>query len=127
MKVPILGEISCGNPLTVMEQAESYMYELRDGLPQGDLFALIAKGESMTPTITDGSKVLVRVQNDVENGEIAAVLLNGDTEATLKRVKKQGEATMLVPDNTNYEIILVNEQNPARIIGKVVRAIKDFT
>lgn len=126
VKIPILGEIACGDPLIIEEQSSGYMWELKDGLPHGELFALKTKGDSMEPTIPDGVKVLVRHQEDVENGEIAAVLINDDTEATLKRVKKQGDLVMLVPDNPKHEIIIVNENNPARIIGKVVRAIRDF-
>ena len=76
--------------------------------------------------IPNGSKVLVRQQEDVENGEIAAVLINADTEATLKRVKKQGNTIILVPDNPLHNIIIVDESNPARIIGKAVRTIRDF-
>ena len=74
----------------------------------------------MSPLIQDGALALCRVQEDVENGEIAAVLVNGDTEATLKRVKKIGSEVLLQPENNDYEPIIVNKNNPARIIGKVV-------
>lgn len=126
VKIPIIGEIACGEPLMVQEQAVGYMWELSEGLPHGELFALVAKGDSMEPTIFNGAKVIVRHQEDVENGEIAAVLVNGDTEATLKRVKKQGNLIMLMPDNHKYDPIAVDENNPARIIGKVVRSVRDF-
>ncbi|KYG89981.1 hypothetical protein A0U40_09665 [[Bacillus] sp. KCTC 13219] len=126
VKIPILGAIACGDPIIAEENIEGYTYEFAEYLPHGELFALIAKGDSMEPTIMSGSKVLVRVQSDVENGELAAVLLNGDTEATLKRVKKQDGIILLMPDNTNYEPIIVNKNNPARIIGKIVRSIMDY-
>ena len=80
----------------------------------------------MEPTISDGSKILIREQADVENGEIAAVLVNGDTKATIKRVKKQGETICLLPDNPKHEMYIVNESNPARIIGKSVKVIRDL-
>ncbi|MEK4700404.1 XRE family transcriptional regulator [Solibacillus sp. FSL R7-0668] len=126
VQVPIIGKIACGDPITAVQNIEGYTYEFADFLPKGEIFALIAKGDSMEPTIANGSKVLVRAQSDVENGELAAVLVNGDEEATLKRVKKQGDTILLMPDNPAHEPIVVTESNPARIIGKIVRAIMDF-
>ncbi len=126
VKIPILGTIACGEPILVAENMEGYIYEIADGLPSGNLFTLIAKGDSMEPTIPNGSKVIVREQPVVENGEIAAVRVNGDTEATLKRIKKQGNIVMLMPDNPNHDPIIVTENNPATIIGKAVRVIRDL-
>lgn len=126
VKIPILGTIACGDAILAEENIEGYIYEISDGLPSGNLFTLIAKGDSMEPTIPNGSKVIVREQADVENGEIAAVRVNGDTEATLKRVKKQGDIVFLMPDNPSYEPIVITEDNPATIIGKAVRVIKDL-
>ncbi|GIN38493.1 LexA family protein [Heyndrickxia oleronia] len=126
VKVPILGTIACGEPILVAENFEGYRYESADTLPQGETYYLKAKGDSMEPTIPNGSSVLIRMQNDVENGEIAAILLNGDTEATLKRVKKQGDVVILMPDNPVYEPIIVSEKNPARIIGKAIRYTVDL-
>lgn len=65
--------------------------------------------------------MLIREQPTVEDGEIAAVLVNGDTEATLKRVKHQNGLVLLVPDNTQFTPYVVTEQNPARILGKALR------
>lgn len=126
VKIPILGTIACGEPILVAENMEGYIYEIADGLPSGNLFTLIAKGDSMEPTIPNRSKVIVREQADVENGEIAAVRVNGDTEATLKRVKKQNDIVFLMPDNPNYEPIIITKNNPATIIGKAVRVIRDL-
>lgn len=126
VKIPILGEIACGEPILAEQNVETYTYELSDYLPVGNIFALIAKGDSMEPTIPNGCKVLIREQQDVENGEIAAVLVNGDTEATLKRIRKQGEVVILSPDNPNHQPIIVTESHPARIIGKAIRVIRDL-
>lgn len=120
VKIPVLGKIACGDPILAEQNYEEYRTELADALPSGDLFFLKAKGDSMAPKITDGSLVLLRQQKDVENGEIAAVLLNGNEEATLKRVKKQGDVVMLVPDNNKHEIIIISKDNPAEIIGKAM-------
>lgn len=120
VRIPVLGPIACGDPILAKENVEEYRTELAEGLPSGDLFFLIAKGDSMSPTIPDGSFVMFREQHDVENGEIAAVLLNGNEEATLKRVKKQNDVIMLVPDNNAHEIIVISKDNPAQIIGKAM-------
>jgi len=120
VKIPILGTIACGEPILAQQNVEGYMYEFSELLPTGNIFALVAKGDSMEPTIPNGSKVLIREQSEVEYGEIAAVLVNGDTEATLKRVKKQGETILLMPDNPKHEPYIVDENNPAKIIGKAV-------
>lgn len=120
--IPIIGEIACGDPITAEENIEGYTEEtFEKPIPSGTLFALRCKGHSMEPTIHDGSLVTIREQPDVEDGEIAAVLVDGDTEATLKRVKRQGDLVMLMPDNKNYDPIILDEKNPGRIIGKAVR------
>ncbi|WP_413770080.1 S24 family peptidase, partial [Vibrio vulnificus] len=82
---------------------------------------LRAKGQSMEPTIKDGSLVLIRQQPDVEDGEIAAVLFTDDNEATLKRIKRAGPTVILMPDNREYEPIIASNSNPVRILGKAVR------
>lgn len=126
IKIPIVGTVACGDPIIAEQNIEGYTYELADNLPTGNIFALIAKGDSMEPTIQNGCKVFIREQPDCESGEIAAVLLNGDSEATLKRIRKQGETIILLPENPKYEPIIVDESNPARIIGKAIRVIKDL-
>lgn len=120
VRIPVLGPIACGDPILAEENVEEYRTELAEGLPSGNLFFLIAKGDSMSPTIPDGSLVMFREQHDVENGEIAAVMLNGNEEATLKRVKKQGEMIVLMPDNNAHDPIFVTKENPAQIIGKAM-------
>lgn len=125
-RIPVLGEIACGDPITADENIIDYRDEIAEQLPTGDLFYLKAKGESMSPTITNGSYVLIKVQPNVENGEIAAVLVNGDTEATLKRVKRQGDIVMLVADNPEYMPYVITKDNPARIIGKAIKMSVDL-
>lgn len=119
-KIPVLGSIALGYPITAEQNVDEYKQRISEDLPNGDLFYLECKGNSMYPLIQNGALALCRVQSDVENGEIAAVLVNGDTEATLKRVKKIDNEVLLQPENNDYEPIIVNKNNPARIIGKVV-------
>lgn len=120
VSIPILGTIKCGQPILAEENITSYREELSDRLPSGNLFYLRSQGDSMLPTIPEGSLVLIREQPTVEYGEVAAVLVNGDTEATLKRVKKQGDIVMLIADNPDYPPYVITKDNPARIIGKAV-------
>ena len=75
-------------PMTAEENIEGYVEEIFEKpIPKGNLFALRCKGKSMEPTIHSGSIVTIREQPTVEDAEIAAVLVDGDNEATLKRVK----------------------------------------
>ena len=121
VRIPIIGEIACGNPITAEENIEGYTEETFERpIPSGNLFALRCKGHSMEPTIHDGSLVTIREQPTVEDGEIAAVLVDGDNEATLKRVKHQGDLIMLMPDNKEYDPIILDKNNPGRIVGKAV-------
>lgn len=120
-KIPLLGTIACGDPILADENISGYLSEPTDLLPSGKLFYLRAKGRSMEPTIKDGSLVLIRVQPRVEDGEIAAVLFTDDNEATLKRIKRAGPTVILMPDNREYEPIIVSKDNPVRILGKAVR------
>lgn len=124
--IPVLGDIACGDPITAEENIQGYRDEVADTLPTGNLFYLHCKGDSMAPTIPDGAYVLIRQQPDVEDGEIAAVLVNGDTEATLKRIKRQGSLVMLMPDNQTYTPYIVTEGNPARILGKALKMSADL-
>lgn len=121
VRIPIIGEIACGDPITAEENIEGYTEEtFEKPIPSGTLFALRCKGHSMEPTIHDGSLVTIREQPTVEDGEIAAVLVDGDNEATLKRVKHQGDLIMLMPDNKEYDPIILDKNNPGRIVGKAV-------
>ena len=117
----MLGTISCGLPIISEENIDYYEEELDDLLPSGNIFYLKTKGDSMSPTIPINSLVMIREQPSVENGEIAAVLVNGDTEATLKRVHFSGDTILLQADNPLYPPYIVSEDNPARIIGKVIK------
>lgn len=121
VRVPVLGTIACGSPILSEENVDYYEDELEELLPSGNVFYLKTKGDSMFPTIPDKSLVLIREQPSVENGEIAAVLVNGDTEATLKRVHFSGNTILLQADNPLYPPYIVSEDNPARIIGKVIK------
>ena len=119
-RLPILGEIACGEPIFAQEMHESYA--TADGDLDAD-FCLRAVGDSMIGArIFDGDTVFLRSQDTVENGEIAAVIIDG--EATLKRVYYYPEKAKLVlsPENPRYEpfVFVGEELDSIRILGKAV-------
>ena len=120
-KVPLLGNIACGEPILATENIDSYIEAPED--VECD-FSLSCKGDSMIGArIMDGDIVYIREQPEVENGEIAAVLIdNMETEATLKRVYISDNQIMLVPENRAYQPITFvgEEMNRVRILGKAV-------
>ena len=126
INIPIVGQIAAGEPIFAEENIEEYREEIADLLPTGNIFYLKTRGDSMTPTIPENSYVMIREQADVEDGEIAAVLVNGDEETTLKRVKRQGDIVMLVADNPAYPPYIITKNNPARILGKAIKFSADL-
>lgn len=122
VRIPVIGTIACGDPIDADENIEEYRMEyFPGGVPSGKLIDLRCKGDSMEPTIPNGSIVVVRLQPEVENGEIAAVLVDGDTRATLKRVKYADDKVVLWPENQKYDPIWLDEKHPGRIIGKAIQ------
>lgn len=119
-KVPLLGTIACGEPITAEENIEDYV-----NMPENTngTFALRCKGDSMiNARINDGDIVYIKEQPTVENGQIAAVLIDG--EATLKRVYYYPEKQTLIlkAENTKYDdfIYTGTELEAVKIIGKAV-------
>lgn len=117
-KIPLLGSIACGVPILAEEHIEG---EVDIPLNIHADFALTCKGDSMiNARIFDGDIVYVRQQDTVENGEIAAVLI--DDEATLKRVMLYNDHISLEPENPQYRPIVLwgEEMNTVRILGRAV-------
>lgn len=119
-RIPIIGEIACGKPIYASEEYESYaFYDESIGAD----FCLRARGDSMTGArIFDGDIVFIRSQESVDNGEIAAVII--DDEATLKRVyyyPNEGKL-ILSPENPKYAplVYVGNELSSIKIIGKAI-------
>ena len=123
VRVPILGKIACGEPIFAEQNIVGYKDLTFDHKPDGTLFLLQCQGHSMEPLIPDGSLVTIRRQAMVENGELAAVLI--DDGATIKRVKFTNGEIILLPENTQYDPILLNDKNPGRSIGKVIHVDYD--
>ena len=105
-KIPVLGMIACGEPILAEENIDSYISQPVNNLPKGRLFYLKAKGNSMKPTIPDGSLVLIRQQPEVESGEIAAVLFTDSTEATIDWKKIITPKTIIIIPKTNFVVFI---------------------
>ena len=109
--VPIIGSVACGERVTPDTNADGFLDQ-----PEGVHadFALRCKGDSMQPTFLDGDFVLIRQQPEVENGQIAAVNIGGET--TLKHVYFQEGGILLTADNAKYPPIFV----PAGQDGEII-------
>ena len=122
-KIPRVGRIACGDPITAEENVEDY-----DETPAGwhADFSLLCVGDSMSPKIEDGDIVAIRCQQQVNNGEIAAVRI-GD-EATLKMVFVHPDYIELRPVNPAYPSIIrrLDEMDEIRIEGKAVGLCRDL-
>ncbi len=127
--IPVLGLVRAGIPMDAVENILDYEEISEDMARQGEFFALQIKGDSMEPRIKEGDVVIVRKQPDVENGEIAIVLVNGD-EATIKKVQKFDGGINLIPSNPNYNVLTFSqaqiENLPVQILGKVVELRAKF-
>lgn len=119
-KIPLLGEIAAGEPIFAEEDHESF---IEAGSNLNADFCLKVQGDSMiNARINDGDIVFIRKQPMVENGEIAAVII--DNEATLKRVYYYPEDNKLIlnPENPRYApfVYVGEELQSVRILGKAV-------
>lgn len=117
-KVPLIGAIACGDPITAIQNREG---DVNAPVDMRCDFALKCQGESMIGAgIHDGDVVYIRIQPEVENGEIAAVRIG--EEATLKRVYLHSDYIELRPENPAFESIIRRreEMNDVQIEGKAV-------
>lgn len=124
VRIPVLGRVVAGIPIEAVEEILDYEEITPELAASGEFFALKIRGHSMEPRMMEGDVVIVRRQDDVESGDIAIVLVNGN-EATVKRVKKQEDGITLIATNTSvYEPHYYSnkeiEELPVRILGKVV-------
>lgn len=125
-RFPLLGEIACGEPIYAEDDHESYVSA--DADIRAD-FCLKAKGDSMiNADIHDGDVVFIRSQSMVENGEIAAVII--EDEATLKRVyyDRESNRLQLIAENPKYAplVYMGKELDYIRILGKAVTLMREL-
>jgi repressor LexA len=137
LRVPILGPIAAGFPLPELDPNVSYMTDneanavdiARSLLPSKEkgenLYALEVKGESMIDAmINDGDIVVLKPASEARNGEMVAIWMPRDNEATLKYFFKEKDRYRLQPANPTMKPIYVKKSEPLEIKGKVVMVIR---
>lgn len=117
-KVPVVGRVTAGQPITAIENIEDYFPLPENIAPGGDqVFMLEVIGDSMIEAgILDGDYVIVRQQQTAENGDIV-VAMTEDDEATVKRFYKENNYIRLQPENSTMDPIIVTN---VTILGKVI-------
>lgn len=121
-RIPILGPIAAGTPLTAEREYDNYISIAGDS-HHADA-ALRVEGDSMTPRYLDGDLVLIRLQDDVDNGQIAAVCI--DDCITLKRLYHMPHGVQLVSENPKYAPMMFDASNSdsIRIMGLAVGYVR---
>ncbi len=123
IRIPVLGSVPAGIPLEAIEDVVDWE-DIPIEWTQGgkEFFSLRVKGDSMYPKFIEGDTIILRKEDDCENGDICAVYVNG-YDATLKKVLKKRDCIILQPLNNAYEPKVFDyndELNPIRIAGVVV-------
>jgi len=123
--VPVLGKVAAGAPTLADEHVEDYLTVPTSFAPGAELFALKVQGDSMVGAgILDGDVVVVQSRSDAGSGDIVVVLLPGpaEPEATVKRLRRERNRVMLVPENPRLEPFEMDPEG--RILGTVVTVLR---
>ena len=127
-RVPILGRIAAGTPITAIENRDGDVPIAGSALPNGgeNVFALRVRGDSMIDAhICDGDLVLVRQQEIAQPNDIVAAMVDGD--ATVKRFARDGQRIVLKPEHPTMSPIVVDpREQEFRILGKVIGLLRGF-
>lgn len=122
-KVPLLGRVTAGVPITAYENIEDYFPLPRQIVKSDQVFMLRVIGDSMIEAgIFDGDLIIIRQQNTANNGEIVVAMTEED-EATVKRFYKEKARFRLEPENSAMEPIIVDN---ITILGKVIGLYRDI-
>ena len=125
LKIPILGTVKAGYNWLAEENIVDYI-TIKESMPNiKEYFALRITGDSMLPLLSEGDLVIVHSQDDVESGQTAVILINGE-EATVKKIIKTNEGIELHAMNPYYPIKKFTFEDmkniPVKIIGRVRQA-----
>lgn len=121
--VPVLDSVSISSgDYEFICSSDSESIEL--GSPDSHFF-FKAHDDSMEPYISEGDIALVKKQNDVASGSIAAVVYE-NSPVTLKKVVKDGDITVLMPLNQKYQNIFIKNNAKLIILGKVIQTIRKW-
>lgn len=129
VEIPILGTVKAGYDYLAQENWIGTIDIDKKLADSGEFFALKVKGDSMAPILIEDDIVIIKKQNDFENGDIVVAIVNGD-EATIKKGKKSESKILLQPFNTNYDPLIFTEEEmdtiPVRIVGTVKQLKREF-
>lgn len=128
--IPILGTVKAGYNYLAQENWIGTIDVETSLVGNGDeYFALKVHGDSMSPVLIEDDTVIIKKQNDFENGDIVVAIINGD-EATIKKSKKSDNSILLQPLNSNYEPLIFTKEEmktiPVTIIGIVKQLKRKF-
>lgn len=130
VKLPILGTVKAGYDYMAQENWIGYIDVEKVLLKEGsEYFALKITGDSMSPTLLENDIVIIRKQDDFENGDIVVAIINGN-EATIKKAKKTDNTILLQPLNPIYEPLIFTYEEiktiPVTIVGIVKQLKREF-
>lgn len=127
--INVLGRVAAGIPIEAIENIIDTEEISEEMAKTGDFFGLQIHGDSMEPKISEGDIVIVRKQEDAENGQIIIATVNG-TDATCKRLRKYRDGIELISNNPSYDPMFFSneeiESKPVKIIGRVVELRSKF-
>ncbi|MDQ7225128.1 S24 family peptidase [Staphylococcus haemolyticus] len=127
-KIPVVSKVSAGLPIYSEENLIDYIYFATNKLNSGkEEFGLKVSGDSMDKIFQDGDIVVVEKDSVVENGQLGVVMING-YNATVKRVRYNGDQIILIPEsnNSNHYPQVYGKDDEVKIIGRVVASQKLF-
>ena len=121
VRIPVIGTVAAGVPITAQEDITGWEEVPAEWVKNSTMFALKLKGDSMEPRMAEGDIVIVKQQSDVESGEIAIVMVDG--EATCKKVVKHSDGVVLVSNNPKYSPMFFTlkdiEEKNITVLGRV--------
>lgn len=122
VNVPMIGRVAAGEPILATQNIENYFPIPAEFMPNGEVFMLKIKGDSMINVgILDGDWIVVEKQNTARNGEIVVALV--EDSATVKTFYKENGHIRLQPENDNLDPIIVPD---CTIMGKVISLYRQF-
>lgn len=122
IRIPLVGRIAAGAPLVAVENIEGWV-TLDRAPPNADLFALCVEGSSMVgAAILDGDTVIVRSQDDADDGQIIVALIDED-EATVKRLKREAGMIHLVAESEQHPTLVLPPER-VRVQGVVIGVVR---
>lgn len=126
-EIPLLGTVKAGYDYMAQENWEGMIEVDKNIIKDGsDYFALKIKGNSMSPVLIENDIVIIKKQEDFENGDLVVAIINGD-EATIKKCRKNDTSIVLQPFNTvDYEPLIFTYNEMKTIPVTIVEIVKQL-